>query len=289
MLAANRPKPPTVKHRRLAAELRRLRANAQLSREDVEERTGVNEGTLYRIETARSKPQKRTLVALLDLYQADDAMRQDLLAIAKTADDQGWLRPYHAELPEEYAAYISFEAEATAVRNYESLYIPGLLQTEDYARAVIRGTLPTATQTEVEQRVQARIERQERLSGESPVKLWAIMDEAAAHRTAGGPAVMHAQLAHLIEAADQPNITLQVIPFDAGAHPGMPGSFIYMEFGEPNPDLVYVDTLAGDLFLETDADLALYASMFDHLRAVALSPAQAARLVSTLMKEMEKR
>jgi transcriptional regulator with XRE-family HTH domain len=288
-LAANRPKPPTVKHRRLAAELRRLRANAQMSREDVEERTGVNEGTLYRIETARSKPQKRTLVALLDLYQADDALRQDLLAIAKTADDQGWLRPYHAELPEEYAAYISFEAEATAVRNYESLYIPGLLQTEDYARSVIHGTLPTATQTEVEQRVQARIERQERLSGESPVKLWAIMDEAAAHRIVGGPAVMHAQLARLIEAADQPNITLQVIPFDAGAHPGMPGSFIYMEFGEPNPDLVYVDTLAGDLFLETDADLALYASMFDHLRAVALSPAQAARLISTLMKEMEKR
>lgn len=99
---------------------------------------------------------------------------------------------------------------------------------------------------------------------------------------------MRAQLEHLLKGAEQPNVTL-LIPYDAGAHPGMPGSFIYMEFGEPNPDLVYVDTQAGDLFLESDADLALYASMFDHLRAVALSPAQAARLISTLMKEMEKR
>jgi transcriptional regulator with XRE-family HTH domain len=273
----------------MAAELRRLRTDAQLSRDDVEERTGVNEGTLYRVETARSKPQRRTLVALLDLYQADDALRQDLFAIARTADDQGWLRPYHSELPEDYAAYISFEAEATRIRNCQSLFVPGLLQTEDYARAVIRGTLPTATQTAVEQRVQARIERQERVSGESPFELWAIMDEAAIRRLVGGPAVMHSQLAHLLKASDQPNVTIQVIPYDAGAHPGMPGSFVYMEFGEPNPDLVYVDTLAGDLFLETDTDLALYAFIFDHLRAAALSLARTAELISSLTREIEKR
>jgi hypothetical protein len=134
--------------------------------------------------------------------------------------------------------------------------IPGLLQTGDYARAVITGTLPMATQTEVDQRVQARLERQDRLHGDPPLELWAIVDEAAIRRMVGGPEVMHDQLAHLAQAADLPNVTLQVIEFSVGAHPGMPGSFAYMEFSEPtDPELVYVDTLAGDLFLEAEADL----------------------------------
>ena len=288
-MATNRTKPPTVRLRRLAAELRRLRAAAGMSREQVTEQTGVNEGTLYRLETARARPQRRTLVALLDLYGVSGDARTGLLDIAKSADDQGWLRPYHAELPEEYAAYISFEAEARAVRNYESLFIPGLLQTEDYARAVISGTLPLATSTEVEQRVQARMERQERLSGTLPLGFWAILDEAAIRRMVGGSTVMHEQLTHLLEAAKQPNITLQVITFDMGAHPGMPGSFIYMEFDPGDPELVYVDTLAGDLFLEAEADLSIYASMFDHLRAIALSPARSTGMISTVIESMEGR
>jgi transcriptional regulator with XRE-family HTH domain len=287
-VATNRAKPPTVRLRRLAAELRRLRAQSELSREQVEEQTGVNEGTLYRIETARARPQRRTLVALLDLYQVGDPLRTDLLDIARRADGQGWLRPYHSELPEEYAAYISFEAEARSVRNYESLFIPGLLQTEDYARAVITGTLPMASQTEVQQRVQARMERQELLQPGHTLQLWAIVDEAAIRRMAGNPETMHAQLAHLLQAADQPNVTLQVIPFDVGAHPGMPGSFVYMEFGEPgDPELVYVDTLAGDLFLEAEPDLRRYAAMFDHLRALALSPAQTAAMIATATQNLE--
>jgi transcriptional regulator with XRE-family HTH domain len=289
-VATNRAKPPTVRLRRLAAELRRLRAQSELSREQVEDQTGVNEGTLYRIETARARPQRRTLVALLDLYEVGDPLRADLLDIARSADGQGWLRPYHSELPEEYAAYISFEAEARSVRNYESLFVPGLLQTEDYARAVITGTLPMATQTEVEQRVRARMERQELLRSEAPLELWAIADEAALRRMVGGPRVMRGQLAHLLEATDQSNVTLQVITFEAGAHPGMPGSFIYMEFGEPSdPELVYVDTLAGDLFLEAEPDLRRYAAMFDHLRAIALSPAQTTTMISRLTESLEGR
>jgi transcriptional regulator with XRE-family HTH domain len=286
-MATNRAKPPTVRLRRLAAELRRLRAAAGMSREQVTEQTGVNEGTLYRLETARARPQRRTLVALLDLYGVSGDARTGLLDIAKSADDQGWLRPYHAELPEEYAAYISFEAEARAVRNYESLFIPGLLQTEDYARAVISGTLPLATSTEVEQRVQARMERQARLSGTPPLGFWAILDEAAIRRMVGGSAVMREQLSHLLEAATQPNITLQVITFDMGAHPGMPGSFVHMEFDPADPELVYVDTLAGDLFLEAEADLSIYASMFDHLRAIALSPARTTGMISTVIESLE--
>jgi transcriptional regulator with XRE-family HTH domain len=281
-------KPPTVRLRRLAGELRRLRAEAELSREQVEEQTGVNEGTLYRLETARARPQRRTLVALLDLYEVADPLRTDLIDIAKTADGQGWLRPYYSELPEEYAAYISFEAEARSVRNYESLFIPGLLQTEDYARAVISGTLPMATRTQVEQRVTARMERQERLQGDRPLELWAIMDEAAIRRMVGSRPIMRAQLEHLIDVADLRHVTLQVITFDIGAHPGMPGSFVYMEFDQPtDPELVYVDTLAGDLFVEAEADLRRYASMFDHLRATALSPADTTTMISTVIEQLE--
>jgi transcriptional regulator with XRE-family HTH domain len=274
----------------LAATLRRLREQAGLSREDVEEQTAVNEGTLYRLETARSRPQPRTLKALLSLYDVSDNVRNELLDLAKNADAQGWLRAYQAELPEEYAAYISFEHEAGSVRNYESLYIPGLLQTEDYARAAITGTAPMIGPEEVEKRVQARIERQERLTGESPIQIWGIVDEAAIHRQVGGPKVMRAQLQHLLAVSRQPNVTLQVIPYEAGAHPGLPGSFVYMEFTDPaDPDLVYVDTQAGDLFLETDDDLRLYASMFDHLRAAALSPAKSAGLITEVMESLKEK
>ena len=246
---------PTVRLRRLAAELRRLRTAADLSREDVAERTGINNATLYRIETARTRPQTRTLIALLQLYGVDDQQRQHLLALAKESAKQGWLRPYHEDLPEEYTAYISFEAEADGVRNYESLFIPGLLQTEAYARAVIRGVLPMANQREVEDRVQARIERQQVLTKDDPLKLWAIVDEAALRRLVGGAKVMTDQLRHLLEVITEPNVTLQVIPFGAGAHAGMPGSFVLMDFPDPmDAGLVYIDSMAGDLFLESAAD-----------------------------------
>ena len=279
-MATRRAKPPTVRLRRLAAELRRLRSAAGLSREQVEEQTGVNEGTLYRIETARARPQKRTLVALLDLYGVDETVKTDLVELSRSADGQGWSRPYQWQLPGEYAAYISFEAEARAVHNYESLFIPGLLQTPDYARALSAGVLPGATEAEIEERVQARAERQKLLEGDDALSLWAVVDEAAVRRVVGDRRVMAAQLEHVVSMTRRPNVTVQVIPFDAGAHPGMPGSFVHMEFrDEGDPDLVYVDTLAGDIFLEAEDDLRRYRSMFDHLRAAALSPTRSGEMI----------
>ena len=280
---ASRAKPPTVRLRRLAAELRRLRADAGYSREQVEEQTGVNEGTLYRLETARARPQRRTLIALLDLYHVEAPLRDDLLDIARTADGQGWARHYHWQLPGEYAAYISFEAEARVVHNYESLFIPGLLQTEDYGRAMMAGALPTATPAEITERVEARAERQKLLEGQDPLELWAVVDEAAIRRAVGGPAVMRGQLSHVLDMTQRPNVTVQVIAFDSGAHPGMPGPFVHMEFRDKlDPDLVYVDTPAGDIFLEADEDIRWYRAMFDHLRAGALSPADSGRLVASV-------
>lgn len=285
---APRRSTPTVRLRRLAAELRRLRAAGDLSREDVEEKTGVNVATLYRIETARTRPQKRTLLALVQLYGADAEQRDHLLALSKEAIRQGWLRPYHSDLPEEYTAYISFEDEAQALRNYESLFLPGLLQTEAYADAVIRGVLPSATDDEVQSRVQARVERQAVLTKDAPLKLWAVVDEAALHRIIGGVDVMVEQLDALTKAVKASNITFQVIPFRAGAHPGMPGQFILMEFVDPmDTDLIYIDSMAGDLFLESEADVSRYRSVFDNLAAVALSPNESAALIARRTKDLK--
>ncbi|MEU6021117.1 helix-turn-helix transcriptional regulator [Micromonospora sp. NPDC047134] len=276
-----RRQPPTVRLRRLAAELRSLRTAAGLTRDEVSEQTGINPATLYRIETAKVRPQRRTLMAMLDKYGVtDEDKRRELIALSRQAAQLGWLQAYESELPELYTTYISFEAEARSVRNYESLFVPGLLQTENYACAVIRGVLPLATDADVQARVEARMQRQESLRKTEPLRLWAILDEAVLHRLTGGPAVMAEQLDALVTAAGQPHVTLQVIPFTTGAHAGMPGSFVVMDFPDPaDPALVYVDSMAGDLFLEREADVRRYTSTFEHLRATALDPTSSIKLI----------
>jgi transcriptional regulator with XRE-family HTH domain len=273
---------PTVRLRRLAAELRSLRATSGLTRETVVERTGINAATLYRIEHGRVRPQTRTLRTLLDLYGVEQEQQAELVALLRDARQRGWLHAYQSELPEHYTTYIGFEGEANSVWNYESLFVPGLLQTEDYARAVIRGGLPNASRDEVERRVEVRMERQALLHSENPVNLWGIVDEAALRRQVGGQEVMQAQFQHLIEVSELPHVTFQVIPFDAGAHPGMPGSFILLQFGDAAiPDVIYVDTMAGELFLEEVADVRRYKLVFEHLRAVAASPEASLSLVTS--------
>jgi transcriptional regulator with XRE-family HTH domain len=274
---------PTVRHRRLAAELRRLRESAGLTQEDVSERTGKDRSTLYRLENAQQRPQRSTLIQLLDLYGTGPQQRADLLALLREASQRGWMQPHRSDLPEIYSDYISFESEARSVSNYESLFIPGLLQTEDYTRAVIRGILPHASTAQVDSRVTARMERQALLTADNPPQLWAIMDEAAARRIVGGPAVMREQLARLRDMAALPNVTVQVIPYDAGAHPGMPGSFIVLEFPDPaDQSLVYIDSMAGDLFLEDDMEIRRYILMFEHLRAAALRPDESVTLLAAI-------
>ena len=275
---------PTVRLRRLATRLATLRSEAGLSREQVEEQTGINSTTLYRIETARTKPQRRTLLTLLDLYGVSDkADRDDLVALSKHSSELGWLRQYESDLREPYSNFISFESEARSVRNYESLFVPGLLQTEDYARAVIRGVLPHATNDEVEKRVEVRVQRKTVLTKDDPLSLWCVIDEAAVRRKVGGDKIMQGQLVHLIEATAAPTTVLQIIPFAAGAHPGMPGSFVVMSFPEPtDPDIIYLDSMGGDLFLERSEDVERFTTVFEHLRATALSPADTVRMLEEI-------
>ncbi|GAB3975463.1 helix-turn-helix transcriptional regulator [Plantactinospora veratri] len=282
MNVAARKQPPTVRLRRLAAELRALRHDAGLTREDVAERTHMNPATLWRLETARARPQRRTLLGLLDVYGVADLERRlELVDLAKDAGQLGWLQAYEDQLPDEYSTYISFESEAQSVRNYESLFVPGLLQTEAYARAVTAGLLPDGTADEVERRVEARLKRQESISKAEPLKVWAILDEGVLHRKVGGMEVMRDQLQHLAKLTKLPNITVQVLPYEVGAHPGMYGAFAIMGFPDPaDSDLVYIENRVNALFLERDSDIASYTDLFEHLRAAALNPAASVRLIA---------
>jgi transcriptional regulator with XRE-family HTH domain len=275
-----------VRLRRLAAQLRELREECGMTQEDVSERTGKDRSTLYRLENAQQRPQRSTLIQLLDLYRVEDSRRSELLALLREAAQRGWLQQYRSELPEVYADFIGFEDEARSISNYQSLLIPGLLQTEDYATALIHGTWPHAPAHDVENRVSARVERQALLIREDPPRLWAIMDEAAVRRLVGGRQVMRAQLDRLREAASRPNVTIQVIPFDAGSHPGMDGSFIVLEFPDPaDQSIVYTESAAGSLFLEEEAEIRRYILMFGHLRAAALRPDESVSLLAAIAAE----
>ncbi|HEV8567036.1 MAG TPA: helix-turn-helix transcriptional regulator [Actinoplanes sp.] len=274
-------KAPTIRLRRLAGELKRLRVAAGLKQEEVAERTGLDASSIYRIERALNRPQRRTVMTLLSLYGVTDPNRQaTLLGWLKDSGQQGWFQLYEPYLPEQYQTYIGFEYEAESLRNYESLFVPGLLQTEDYARAVIRGVVPAISPEDVQRRVEVRMQRQIVFQRPTPMQLWAIMDEAAIRREVGGPSVMHVQLQHLVQASASQHIKVQVVPFGAGAHPGMPGSCIVMDFADPfDAPLVYLDSLAGDLFLEAADDVERFSATFERIAAQALTPTQTKKLI----------
>lgn len=274
---------PTIRLRRLGRELRRLRVAANLTVDATTEATGLNASSLYRIERALNKPQRRTLVTLMELYQVDVERRATLMGWLKESGQTGWFQVYEEYLPEQYQAYVAFEHEAESLRNYESLFLPGLLQSPDYARAVIEGVgggganLGTA---DVQRRVEVRQQRQGVLTRPVPMQLHAIFDEAALRRQVGSAQIMRAQLEHLLRASAKANICLQVIPFGAGAHPGMPGSFVIMSFADPfDAPLVYTDGIAGDAFLDTEEHVASFASRFTAITQAALSPAQSKKMI----------
>jgi len=269
--------------RRLAAELLGLRESAGLNRQQVQDTTKISDVTLYRIEEAIARPQLRTLMALMDLYNVDEAKRELLTRLLKDSAKRGVLLPYHPNLSELYNTYISLEDEAERLRTFEPLVVPGLLQTEDYARALVTEIAPETSAEAIDSYVRSRPDRQQRMTKERPLTLWAIIDEAALHRIVGCPDVTRAQLQRLLKDGAMPNVTVQVIPFDSGGHPGMRGSFTLMDFAEAEgPEVVYLDTMAGQIFVEDRAQIRDYADQFARLAAVALSPAKSSRLIAKL-------
>lgn len=270
----------TVRLRRLAAMLHEMREHAELSKEEVSAQTGINVTTLYRIETAQARPQRRTLQAMLDLYAVSEQARDDAMELLSDALKPGMSRAYEGSVSEVYAAYINFEAEALSARHYQTSTIPGLLQTMEYATAVIDTSMPKVEAAIMEDRARARMDRAANLTKEEPLELWVVMDEAAIRRTVGGPAVMHGQLDRLLQETKRKNVILQILPFDAGAHPGMAGSFTLLDFHDPaDPELVYVEGIAGDELIEGHPEIRRFGVIFDQLRAMALSPRDSAEMI----------
>jgi transcriptional regulator with XRE-family HTH domain len=279
---------PTVRRRRLGLILRGLRERAGMTGEEVGAAIDRSGSWVSRVETGRVGLRSRDLADLLELYQVHDpALAEQLTALAREGKQRGWWSRYAETITGPYATYIGFESEAAELLIYEAVLINGLLQTEEYARAALAASLiPINTGDMVERKVKVRMARQAVLSRAQPLKVWAILDESVLHRRIGGAAVHRAQLKHLVEVSMLTNVTIQVVPFDAGPHPGMIGSFTVVRFpSADDPDIVYIEGVSGDIFAEAE-DALLYEEVFDHLRAAALSPADSRNLIDQLWESL---
>jgi transcriptional regulator with XRE-family HTH domain len=277
---------PTVRRRRLASELRRLREAARLTIEEVGEKLECSASKISRIETGHVGVTPRDVRDLLELYNVAPEQLEGLVQLARDARKKGWWHSYNEVFT---GAFVGLEADASSLRAFQGLLVPGLLQTEDYIRAVMRSIRPDWAEAEVERRVGARMERQRLLTEPDPPNYWAIIDEAVLRRMVGGPDVMSAQLRRLCEISALPNVTLQVVPFEAGAHSSMEGPFLILGFPEQaDPDVVYVDITNGGVYLEEQSDVQRYTLMFDHLRASALSPDDSMQMVSEAAERLSR-
>jgi transcriptional regulator with XRE-family HTH domain len=278
---------PTLRGRRLALELLHRRESTGMTREEVARQLEWSTSTLFRIETGRSRPQPGNVRVLLELYGVTGPERDGLIQLARDARQPGWWHSFRDVLPNPYEVYIGLEAGAASIRNFEPLLVPGLLQTEAYTRELSRNGPLELDRDEVERRVEVRMARQKILTRGDRPRLWAVIDEAVIHRQVGGPAVMRGQLRHLVESAEQGKTTLQVVPYSAGAHAGTTGPFVVLNFPEPtDPAVVYVETLAGDIYLEERSDVNRYTLAFERLLAAALHPDESVRLIEQAASTM---
>jgi transcriptional regulator with XRE-family HTH domain len=277
---------PTVRRMLLGARLRRLRTEAGVSREDAGEAIRASAWKLHRLENGQVSYKERDIIDLLRRYGVTDPGEIDtFLALAREANQPGWWTPYSDLLPEWFRAYVDLEAVATLIRSYEALFVPGLLQTEEYMRALMRATLHDRRPEEIERRVKLRLNRQQLLTRPDPPRLWAVMDEAALRRAVGGTKVLRAQIERLIEAAALPNVSLQVVPFTTGAHPAMVGAFSILRFAEPDlPDVVYLEHLTGALHLDKPEDVEGYRQIWSNAGLHGAPPEQAAEVLSELLR-----
>jgi transcriptional regulator with XRE-family HTH domain len=277
---------PTVRRRRLGLELRRLRELAGLTCEQAGDRLGCSASKISRLETARVPARPADVQELCQLYRADPEQVTVLVSLARESKTQGWWQRFDSALPDWFTTYIGLEAEAASIRTYEIELIPGLLQTEGYARALF-ASAELNEPAEVESAVAIRRSRQEILHGDNPPRYWAVVSEAAMHRLVGGPSVMRDQLLYLTEISDRRNVTVQVIPSHAGAHPGMSTPFVILSFPDrADPEVTFVDYLTGALYLERPEEVDQYNLAFNHLVAAAASPLQSLDLIRATAKQL---
>jgi len=276
---------PTVRRRRLGQELRRLRELKGMTAEEVAERLLVSQSKISRLENGRRSISQRDVRDLCGVYEVEDHRIVDsLMQMAKDSRQQGWWHSF-GDIP--YSVYIGLETDAASLRVYDPQVVPGLLQTRQYAEALIAGALPETAATDVEKRVQVRLRRQERITApENPLRLWTVMDEAAVRRVVGNRSLMRDQLEYLVEQSQLPHVTVQVIPFDMGAHPGLNGQYAILEFPDAaDSSVVYIEGVTSDLYLEKANDVQKYSVMYEHLRAQALNADQSRQFIADIAKE----
>ena len=271
----------------LGAHLRRLREASGITPAQAGEAIRATHSKISRLERGRTGAKQRDVADLLTLYGVtDEAEREGLLDLARQASTPGWWQQYRDILPRWFEMYVGLEKAASIIRTYEVQFVHGLLQTEDYARAVILIANANAPADEIDRRVGVRMKRQQLLTQPDAPELWTVLDEAALRRPPGGPKVMRAQLEHLLLMTDLPNVTLQIVPFDAGPHSAAGGPFTILRFPEPDlPDLVYLEQLNSAVYLDHPDDVTDYVTIMDKLCVQAETDTASKKMLRALLKQ----
>ncbi len=279
---------PTVLRMLLGAQLRRLREAKGVTREGAGWEIRSSESKISRMELGRVGFKERDVADLLTFYGVTAVQeREALLKLARDANSPGWWHRYGDVLPGWFQSYLGLEAAAALIRSYEVQFVPGLLQTPEYARSVVLLGHRGAAADEVDRRVELRMQRQQVLDRADPPQLWAVIDEAALRRPIGGPQVMHGQLTALIEATRSSHVRLQIIPFDAGGHAAAGGAFTILRFGDDDlPDIVYIEQLTSALYLDKREDLDYYAAAMERLCVEATPPERTPEVLTRLRDEL---
>ncbi|MGW1544398.1 helix-turn-helix domain-containing protein [Streptomyces sp. NPDC002309] len=279
---------PTVGQVVLGRRLLDLRERAGLKREEAARVLRVAPATVRRMETAEVSLKIPYLQLLLKAYGVPDDEADAFVQLAEEANKPGWWQRFHDILPGWFSMYVSLEGAASLIRNYEPHFVPGLLQTEDYARAVMRSGAVGQTQPDdIERHVALRMQRQDLLTRRDAPRMWAVLDETVLRRTVGGPDVMRAQIERLLDAARLPNVTLQVAPFATGPHPGTYGPFVLFRFAVPElPDMVYSEYLTGAVYLDARVEVATHLEVMDRMAAQAATAHRTKEILEDLRKEL---
>lgn len=288
MASKRTPVVKSVYRRQLASTLKDLREQADLTMAEVAAAIEINPGSLSRIESGDRGTSPILVRAMLDCYGVTDrVVREDILDLvrADAAQRQQWWRKYAAAVNSVgFGSYLTLESSATSLRNYEPSLIPGLLQTEEYARVLMTELGVDVPPERIESQVKLRIERQKRLESADGCELWAVIDETAIRRIEDAPMLLKGQLEHLLVMSDQTNVTIQLMPFDTGIYHGLDGPFMLMGFAPPTPDVVWVDNVS--VFFENPADVERYITRFDRLQARALGPAETRSRIHHIIEEL---
>ncbi|MFC9973320.1 helix-turn-helix domain-containing protein [Spirillospora sp. NPDC127200] len=282
------PYVPTIRGRRLARELRRLRESLSLRGEDAATRLGWDQAKISRIENAKIRVTVGEVMELCEAYEISGNERAALIQLAREARISGWWETYRSDIMPGFTDYLAFEAEANRYHSYQVQLIPGLLQTEDYARTILQHNPTPRSPEELERILKVRMARQSRLTSiDRSLQVWQIMEEAALRRIVGSPALMHTQLDHLLKAGQLPNVSLQVVPYRAGAHVALDGQFTLLGFDD-YPDVLYVEHFGGCQYMEKPEETMRATVAFEHLRATALNVVDSAALIQQVADELPK-